>query len=392
MRTRILRMLVVGMLLASCGVLNAAPVLAFDARTGDTVSVAPGEEVDGDLYLAGRSVSCGTNVDGDVFAGGQTVSIAGQIDGGLTAAGQTVLITADVSRGIRVAGSSVDLAGVAARDLIAAGNTVTISNDSTIEGDLAVGGNTVSVQGDVAGNVWGSCQQFILDGSVGGNVKLQVGTLTISPGATIAGNLDYTSATQANIPAGTVKGTVTFTERAEKDKPGDAGEGWEALGPLAIFAGFTWKLLAYLMALLTGIVLILILPARMTAYSDAIRTETGPVAGWGALALFVTPLAAIVACITIVGLPLGLITLTLWAILLYLSQLPVALVIGHVILGRNKPLEGRGFMIGSLALGLLIIMLLCLIPFVGWLIGLATALFGFGAVVVAERRRWGGRR
>jgi hypothetical protein len=110
------------------------------------------------------------------------------------------------------------------------------------------------------------------------------------------------------------------------------------------------------------------------------------VAGYGAIALFVTPLAAIVVCATVVGLPLGIITLLLWGILLYLSQIPVSLFIGHAILGRNKPLESKGYMIGCLALGLLLLTLARAIPFVGFFVALATALFGLGAFVVTERR------
>ena len=384
MRTRIVRILAAAALLATCGVLYAAPVLAFDGRAGDTVSVGPGEKVEGDLYLAGRSVSTAAGIDGDVFAAGQTVSIGGQIDGGLTAAGQTVLVSGGVSRGARVGGSTVDVTGTIGRDLLVGCSTFVLNPEASVGEDLLIGAATAMLKGDIAGNVYGGCEKLVIDCTIGGNVKVEVGTLEIRPGAVIQGNLEYTSAQQADVPAGAVKGSVRYTERAVKERvrPGDLG----ALGPLAAFAGLTWKLLAYAMALLTGIVLILVLPARMAGYSDAIRTETGPVAGWGAIAFFLTPLAALVVCITIVGLPLGLITLALWTVLLYLSQLPVALVIGHVILGYRKPLEGRGFMIGALALGLLIIALLRLIPFVGFFVGLATALFGFGSFVVAEKR------
>jgi len=161
---------------------------------------------------------------------------------------------------------------------------------------------------------------------------------------------------------------------------------WKAFAPLAFFAGLTWQVVIYLMAFITGLVLILIAPRRMAAAAMAIRTETGRVAGYGAIALFAVPLAALVLAITVVGLPLGIITMLLWGILLYLSQLPVSIVVGHLILGRRKPLEGKGFMIGSLALGLLVLALLKWIPFLGFFVSLAIALFGMGAFVVTCRR------
>jgi len=380
------RGIVVVLTVALAVALSAIPVLAFDGRAGDNVSVGPGEQVDGDLYLAGRSVSSAAVIDGDVFAGGQTVSIAGQVDGGLTAAGQTVLVSADVSRGVRVGGSTVDITGAIGRDLLVACSTFVLNPEASVGGDLLIGAATAMLKGDIAGDISGGCEKLVIDCSVGGNVKVEVGTLEIRPGAVIQGNLQYTSAEQANIPAGAVKGTVTYTERTETDQGPRPGKEWGARGPLAFFAGLTWKVIAYLMAFLTGLILILLAPWRMAGAATSIRTDTGPVAGYGAIALFVTPLAAIVVCATVVGLPLGIITLLLWGILLYLSQIPVSLFIGHAILGRNKPLESKGYMIGCLALGLLLLTLARAIPFVGFFVALATALFGLGAFVVTERR------
>ena len=124
----------------------------------------------------------------------------------------------------------------------------------------------------------------------------------------------------------------------------------------------------------------------MASAPMAIRTQTGPVAGWGAIALFLVPLAAIILCITVIGLPVGLIGLALWTVLLYIAQIPVAIFIGYLILGRSRSLEGKGFMIGCLALGLLLIALVKLIPFVGFFICLAVAMFGMGALLMVDKK------
>ena len=117
------------------------------------------------------------------------------------------------------------------------------------------------------------------------------------------------------------------------------------------------------------------------------RSRPGPSAGWGALILFVTPIAAIVTCITIIGIPVGLIALALWGIAIYLAQIPVGLFIGRLIIGRSRDVEGKAIMVAALALGLVILKLLRLIPYLGFFIGVAVVLFGLGAVVASERRR-----
>jgi hypothetical protein len=134
--------------------------------------------------------------------------------------------------------------------------------------------------------------------------------------------------------------------------------------------------------------LILVIPGTVSLVTESLREKPGASIGWGALLLFVTPIAAIIICITIIGLPVGLITLALWIILIYLAQIPVSLLLGKLILQRFIMIgESRGVMIGCLALGLLILKLLAIIPYIGFLIGLVVTLFGMGTMIVSIRNR-----
>jgi len=65
----------------------------------------------------------------------------------------------------------------------------------------------------------------------------------------------------------------------------------------------------------------------------------------------------------------------------------VGLFIGRWIIGHFRGVEGKAIMVGALALGLVILRLLRLIPYLGFFIGLAVILFGLGAVVASERKR-----
>ncbi len=372
--------------------ITTTPVHGADVRAGDTVSLSEDEQVYGDLYLAGRVISSSATVIGDIFAAGETLKIAGSVDGGLTAAGQTIVVDGVITRGARLAGSSVDVAGHVERDLLVGSGVFTLEPEASIGQDLLFGAGTVVLRGEVGGNVRGGAEELIIEGTVTGNVDVEVGTLVIGPGANVGGDLTYSSRTEADIPADTVQGSISYSPRIDDRIRSSLFGGLEALAPLAVLASILWKVAWYLMTLVVGIVLILLAPRRMAGAATALRTDTGPVAGWGAIALFVTPLAAILVCLTIIGLPLGIIALLLWGILLYLSQLPVSLFIGQLILGHQKPLASKGFMIGSLALGLLILTLLRSIPLLGFLVWLAIALFGLGAFVTGERQLLQSRR
>ncbi len=389
---RLSRILFATIIAAVAVAISATPALAADVRAGDTVSLSQDEQVDSDLYLAGRVISSSATVTGDIFAAGETLQMGGSVDGGLTAAGQSIAVDGLITRGARIAGSTVDVAGRVERDLLVGSGVFTLEPDASIGQDLFFGAGTVVLRGAVGGNVRGGAEELIIEGTITGNVNVEVGTLVIRPGATVGGDLTYTSRTEADIPADTIQGTITYSQRIDDRIRSGAFRGLEALAPLAVLAAIVWNVAWYLMALLAGIVLILLTPRRMAGAATALRTDTGPVAGWGALALFVTPIAAVVMGLTLIGLPLGIITLLLWGILLYLAQLPVSVFVGHLILGHTKPLQSKGFMIGALALGLLILTLLRSIPVLGFFIWLATALFGLGGMVVNERRLVQSRR
>ena len=107
--------------------------------------------------------------------------------------------------------------------------------------------------------------------------------------------------------------------------------------------------------------------------------------GWGALIFFVTPIAAVLVMFTVIGVPLGLISLVTWAILVYLAQIPVAITIGWLILSRRRDISSKGLMVGALALGLLILYLINWIPIAGWIINLFVVFFGLGSLVTVFR-------
>jgi len=83
--------------------------------------------------------------------------------------------------------------------------------------------------------------------------------------------------------------------------------------------------------------------------------------------------------------PVGLIGLTLYGLMIYLSQIAVGLFIGYWIIGYFSKVESRGILVGALALGFAILTLLKLIPYVGFPFWLATVLFGIGAMVLSEK-------
>ena len=373
---------VVGMSVAALLVFCfAVPALAFDFRGAETVTVADGEVIEDDLYAGANKVIIVGTVDGDLWAAANTIAVGGEVSGSTMAAGRMVVVYGDIGHAVRAVGETISISGNVDGDLMVGCAALDTARSARIGGDLLLGVGNARIDGLVEGDIRGGGESVSIGGEVRGDIELEVETLMIESTADIQGNLVYTSESEADIQSGAKVAGVTTHKLPEKERDGAESSAF------AFLSDVKWKFIGFLMALLTGLLVILLAPRWLASVAEAVRSRPGPSAGWGALILFVTPIAAIVTCVTIVGIPVGLITLALWGIAVYLAQIPVGLFVGKVIIGRSRDVEGKGIMVAALALGLVILKLLRLVPYVGFFIGVAVVLFGLGAVVASERRR-----
>lgn len=360
----------------------SSPVMAFDLRQGQTVTIASGEVVDDDLYIAGGDIVINGVVNGDVFAVGSSITINGKVDGGITFVGQNAVVNGEITKGLRFGGQSIIVSGRIGRDLIIGSAQLSVSNTGRIDGSLVFGTGTAKVDGIIGNSILGAGGELTLSNYVGGDVVLSVDKLTITTNADIQGNMKYTSPEEAEIQSGArISGAISHLIPEQPDEKEVAKKGILA----GIAGAIVWKILSYVMILIIGIILILIAKKKVALMQKAIQKSPWQTLGWGALILIATPIAAIIVMITVIGLPLGIISLVLWGIALYLSQIPVALLLGRLIIWQNRELDSTGMMIGGLALGLLVIFILQLIPVVGWIIGLLVIVFGLGTFITSVR-------
>jgi cytoskeletal protein CcmA (bactofilin family) len=370
---QIFRGLTVTLVAVSLTFLTSMPVLAADLRSGDAVAIASGEVVDDDLYVAGSTITIDGTVNGDLWAFGSTITVNGEVKGSIVAIGQTINVNGNVGHAVRLAGETINISGNVSGDLIVFSSEANISSKAKIGGDFLFGAGNVRIDGLIGRNVKGGGGEVAISNGVLGDVELKVENLTVASTANVQGNLTYTSENEADIQSGAKVGGKTTHNMPEVKKP-------------APFSGIGGKVLGFLMALVAGLIIILIAPGRSVSVAESIRTKPWTSLGWGAVILFATPVAAIVVCITVIGIPVGLIALALYAIAIYISQVFVGLFMGRWIIGRFRKVESRAIMVGALAAGLVILTLLGLIPYLGFWIGLAVALFGLGAMLVSETR------
>ena len=101
--------------------------------------------------------------------------------------------------------------------------------------------------------------------------------------------------------------------------------------------------------------------------------------------LMLTPLIAIVLLFTVIGVPLALILVVLWAVVVYLSQVAVALALGRALLRSVVNVE-TSTLSWQLVFGALVWTVITTLPYLGWALALAGIILGMGSMIAFKRQ------
>jgi hypothetical protein len=235
---------------------------------------------------------------------------------------------------------------------------------------LVVAGGTATIEGDArAVVVLNGTANFI--GSRTEDVFVVAGHVSLDGGSVVAGNIRTVNSTVDQAPGAIVEGRI--------NEGLDIAAGIWLIGP-ALFIAYVGLVIA---AMAAAVALAALAPRQVRA-AESLITEQ-PVmtflAGFGGL--FAIIFAAVVATVTIVGIPLGLgILIGFLPVIAFVGYLVTGIWIGEAIVGRTSSgvLRERPYLaaiVGTAVLGVI-----GLIPFAGSLVSLV----GVGAVLMLMGR------
>lgn len=349
-------------------VLSAAVVLAHEEgpggklRTGETITIASGETVEGDLYAVAGTVFVDGTVHGDLVVAGGDIRINGTVAGDLIAAGGTVTIIGTVEGDARIAGGQLTVSGDVGEDLLVAGGQATVTASGSVGEDVIASVGQLTIAGSVTGSVEGGAGTYERSGSVGGDEHVTVG------------------------------------EAADVDDDRDENPILDALRH-------------YVVVVLIGALGLWIAPRGMRAAAEIIRRRPLASLGSGLLAalgwllgvigvVLVIILAAIVFGLLGFGELVGLISFAGFVLILvaafaffvivtYLADGLVGLALAGFV---RRGADSRWIELGMLAAGAAAVVILTSLPVVGGWIKLLVALIGLGGLALAGWTRWRQRR
>ena len=327
-------------------------------------------------------MNLGTRIAGFLFGMLAAASVAAQdvSVGGSVRVGGSVDVTEPTTGSLNAAGGQVTIEAPVAGSLRAAGGKIEVANNAPITGDAMIAGGEVKVNGPIGGNLHVGGGQVTVDAPVGGDAFIGAGSLILGPNARIEGKLKFRGGELRQDPAAQVVGGITHTERRHHhvDSADDLSIGYR------FTHGWVWSAgLVILAAILAGA-----LPGPSARLAQELRERPWHTPLLGFIALTAIPVAAVLLCITIIGIPIGILTLVLYAGLLMFGYVWMGVVLGGLLLDRYSAAQATetAWRVGAAALAMIVLALLVRVPFLGGLVKVSALVIGVGMIVGAVMR------
>jgi cytoskeletal protein CcmA (bactofilin family) len=356
-----------------CPTFMLIPLLvALTTTTASAAEPARTFTLGDDRFMSGERVDAAGPVEGDLIVAGGEVHVDANTRGDLLAAGGDVRVSGSAGQDAYVAGGDVVIAGVIERNARVAGGTVRVAPTAQINGSLTAAGGEVDVLGAVGGYVQAASGRIFVNSEVAGDVYATGREIALGPQARIGGAVRYRGEIDQH-PQAQVAGGVERLPDAEREMRRGVRAFW-----------WIWVVGLILLA----IILLVLMPAFTRQASDTARARTGLSFLVGLIALVAIPVLIVIAMITVVGLPVGLLLILFYFGLLLVGVVFTGIALGDAGLRRARLWDEHklGLRIAGAAIALVVLALVSMIPFLGAVVMFVALVVGMGALLAQWRR------
>lgn len=266
-------------------------------------------------------------------------------------------------------GNTINYSGETTRDLYIAGNSVTLLHDAKIGRDVFVAANTIAINSDIAGDLAVTADSLVLkDVKIAGNLNLDVAHVEFMGKVEVAGAMVYND-----------NADIIGLERVQAGST----EAYhiEQVDPATLVVARVYGKVLSMTALFLVMVLIC---ACYPHLHDKLEQEAtvgrfGNNLAFGLGILIAVPVIVLFAFFTLIAAPLGVIALALYLIAIYLAQGFAGAWFGHVLIEKLFKLKGNIFV--EALVGIVLLGLFSVIPYLGVLTGFLGLLLGLGLIL-----------
>lgn len=348
-----------------------APASFSAAPSLTTASSSPGN-----AYVAGMSVIMTAPIAGDLSACAGSAVVAAPVAGDSLILAGSVSSRAPVAGDMRVAGGSIEVNRSVGGDLFAVGFSV--RDVGQIGGSAFIVAANATLSSGAVGPVTIYANNVALDGTFDGDVTIySSGHIALAPDTIIRGSLRYEAPEAASIPGtALIEKGVTFTNASYLPDPGTSH--------LLAFMSIGFFIIA---RILSAIILAGLLAGLFPRFADTVIDRVQIVRARASILTFLlgfavfvaTPIVIALLLLTFVGVGIAAVLALLYALLLLLSFVYAGITIGGIIVRRFTDRTHTAWHDG--VLGMAVLSLITLVPYVGFPIVIIMTLLMLGALL-----------
>nr|WP_297759967.1 hypothetical protein [Methanothrix sp.] len=301
---------------------------ATSLRMYSDESITIDSPVDDDIFAAGSVVNINAPVDSAIVAGG-VVNVNAPVAGDLILAGGQVVLRSDIGGKLVAAGSRINISSKIQRNAVLMGEDISMLPGTAIGRDALIGAKRFSNHASINGTLTVAAEQFENNGTAG---------------------------------------RVEFQKIESKH---------EDTAFMSLF-----HLLSIIGFLLLGLIGLRVFPWLFRASEAKMLRDPAIETLVGLLAIIVCLILAVILAVTIVGIPISIMLLLLLAVGIMLSGLLVSFTLGRRVMALLR--GGTGSSV-SFIVGYVILNILFMLPYIGWIFMLIAVCMGVGALLYVVR-------
>ena len=318
---------------------SASNYFVFDENVNIT------KEVFGDVYSAGRKVQVRDNVKGDAIIAGEIVNInSKEVNGNIRCAAQTININSKNIKNITLAAQNINI------------------DENTVANGVYLAGQNINFKGSCKG-LYATGGTIIINGKIDGNVSVSCNELIIADNGEVSGEIEVYSPKEPIVNSKVSMNDIKYT----------AIDNSQDENTLKAFMGFS-TIISILASLILGFVIYSIFKKFFINNDELLVKEPLPIVFGGIASFILVPIASLLLFITIIGLPLGMLSLLMYFIVVYLSPVVMGIILGRLVLKDKNPYL-------QLFIGILVVRLLSLLPMIGGFVWVVSGMIVQGFLV-----------
>lgn len=349
-----------------CGLSWIAPTSLWAATTqqvSGTVILAQEQQHFGNLFAFGNKLRLEGEVHGDVYVAANELVINGVVHGDVLGIARKITINGSVDGNIRVMAQGIELYGTIERNVSLLADQATVRDTATIKGTLTGIATNLTVLGSINDSLEGKYTNILIASDVGRNVDVTITNdfdsgLHVLATARINGDLQYTALQPAQVAKGAV---ITGNRNYNMMSAGN-----ERLWFIDLGDSNWWLIrLGYFASVLLFTLLVWRLSnKRWHEVVESMLLQPRKSLWYGLLSFVFIPVVSLLLVLSLVGLPLGLVGFGLYLMMWYFYPAWACLYVTTLVGQRLKAVKALPIP-WQIMLGLMIIIALTQLPFVG---------------------------